>query len=76
MKVDYKAWNQNQIQKGSITQNMVKLQCDPKGLVFVELFARLGTGLAIVLEVGLVVQHYIYIDNKLAQRVANHHLKS
>jgi hypothetical protein len=74
MKVDSKTWNQNQIQKVCIVQTMLKLQCDPKWLVLVELFIQLGIGLVTLLEVGLVVQCYIYVDNnKLAQKIANHH---
>ena len=40
-----------------------------------ELFGGIGTGLAVVLEAGLMVRRYIYVDNsRVSTRVARYHL--
>ena len=41
------------------------------GITLVELFGGIGTGLAAILEVGLTVKRYVYVDNT---RVTRHHL--
>ena len=47
-----------------------------EGIILVELFAGIGTGLAAVLEVGLKVQRYIHVDNGfVSTRAARHHLQ-
>ena len=44
-------------------------------ITLVELFGGIGTGLATVLEVGLTVRRYVYVDNSLVStHVACHHL--
>ena len=44
-------------------------------ITLVELFGGIGTGLAAVLEVGLTVRWYVYVDNSLVSTcVARHHL--
>ena len=41
----------------------------------VELFGGISTGLAAVLETGLTVRRYVYVDNsQVSTRVARHHL--
>ena len=45
------------------------------GITLVELFGGIGTGLAAVLEAGLTVRRYVYVDNsQVSIRVARHHL--
>ena len=44
-------------------QQVVNLHHSPEGVVLVELFARLSIGLAAVLEAGLSVHTYVYVDN-------------
>ena len=44
------------------------------GITLVELFGGIGTGLAAVLEAGLTVRRYVYVDNsQVSTRVARHH---
>jgi hypothetical protein len=44
------------------------------GIVLLELFGGIGTGLATVLQAGIKVQRYIYIDtNEAARQAAKHH---
>jgi site-specific DNA-cytosine methylase len=41
----------------------------------VEIFGGIGTELAAMLEAGLTVRRYVYVDNlKMSTRVARHHL--
>ena len=57
-------------------QQLVDLHDDPEGIVLVELFAGLGTGLAAVLEAGLSIRSYTYVDNNImVNRAAKHHLQ-
>ena len=57
-------------------QQMVKLHHSPEGIVLVELFAGLSTGLAVVLEVGLSVHTYVYVDNNdMVSKATKHHIK-
>ena len=45
------------------------------GIILVELFGGIGTGLAAILEAGLTVRWYIYVDNsQMSTRVVHHHL--
>ena len=45
------------------------------GITLVELFGGIGTGLAAILEAGLTVKRYVYVDNsQVSTRVARHHL--
>jgi hypothetical protein len=45
------------------------------GIILVEVFGGIGTGLAAVLEAGLTVRRYVYVDNSaVSTRVARHHL--
>ena len=42
--------------------------------MLLELFGGIGTGLAVVLQAGIKVQHYVYVDiNEAARQVAKHH---
>ena len=44
-------------------------------ITLVQLFGGIGTGLAAVLEVGLTVKRYVYLDNsQVSTRVGRHHL--
>jgi hypothetical protein len=44
------------------------------GIVLLELFGGIGTGLAAVLQAGIKVQRYVYVDtDDAAQQVAKHH---
>jgi hypothetical protein len=44
------------------------------GIVLLELFGGIGTGLAAVLQAGIKVQRYIYVDtDEAARQVAKHH---
>jgi hypothetical protein len=44
------------------------------GIVLLELFGGIGTGLATVLQAGIKVQRYIYVDtDEAARQVAKHH---
>ena len=44
------------------------------GITLVKLFGGIGTDLAAVLEVGLTVRQYVYMDNsQVSTRVARHH---
>ena len=57
-------------------QQMVNLHHSPEGVVLVELFAGLSTGLAAVLEAGLSVHTYVYVDNNdMVSKAAKHHIK-
>jgi len=57
-------------------QKLVDLHDDHEGIVLVELFAGLGTGLAAVLEAGLSIRIYTYVDNNnMVSRAAKHHLE-
>ena len=57
-------------------QQMVNLHHSPEGIVLVELFVGLSTGLAVVLEVGLSVHTYVYMDNNdMVSKAAKHHIK-
>ena len=45
-----------------------------KGITLVELFGGIGTRLAALLEAGLTVRRYVYVDNSLVStRVVRHH---
>ena len=45
------------------------------GITLVEMFRGIGTWLAAVLEVGLTVTQYVYVENsQVSTRVARHHL--
>ena len=52
------------------------LWCPPDvGITLVKLLGSIGTGLAAVLEVGLTVRRYVYVDNsQVSTHVARHHL--
>ena len=52
------------------------LWCPPdNGITLVELFGAIGIGLAAVLEAGLTVNRYVYVDNSpVSTRTARHHL--
>ena len=57
-------------------QKLVELHKDDGGIVLVELFAGLGTGLAAALEAELSIQSYTYVDNNaIVSTVAKHHLQ-
>ena len=57
-------------------QQMVNLHHSPEGVVLVELFAGLSTRLAAVLEAGLSVHRYVYVDNNcMVSKAAKHHIK-
>jgi hypothetical protein len=46
------------------------------GIVLLELFGGIGTNLAAVLQAGIKVQHYVYVDiDDAARQVAKHHLR-
>ena len=42
-----------------------------RGITLMELFGSIGTGLAAVLEAGLIVRRYVYVDNSQVR----HHLR-
>ena len=45
------------------------------GIILVELFGGIGTRLTTILEVGLTVRRYVYVNNsQVSTRVARHHL--
>ena len=45
------------------------------GIIFMELFVGIGSRLATILKVGLIVWRYIHVDNALvAQKAAKHHI--
>ena len=57
-------------------QQMVNLHHSPEGVVLVELFAGLSTGLAAILEAGLSVHMYVYVDNNdMVSKAGKHHIK-
>ena len=57
-------------------QQLVNLHHSPEGIVLLELFAGLSTGLAAVLEAGLSVSTYVYVDNNdMVNKAAKHHIK-
>ena len=57
-------------------QQMVNLHHSLEGVILVELFAGLSTGLAAVLEAGLLVHIYVYVDNNdTMSKAAKHHIK-
>ena len=57
-------------------QQVVNLHHSPEGVVLVELFAGLNTGLAVVLEAGLSVHMYVYVDNNdMVSKATKHHIK-
>ena len=57
-------------------QQMVNLHHSPEGVILVELFVGLSTGLVVVLEAGLSVHMYVYVDtNDMVNKVAKHHIK-
>jgi len=57
-------------------QQLVDLHGDLEGIALVELFVGLGIGLAVVLEAGLSIWDYTYVDNNIiVSRVAKHHLE-
>ena len=57
-------------------QQVVNLHHSPERVVLVELFAGLSTRLAAVLEAGLSVLTYVYVDNKdMVSKAAKHHIK-
>ncbi len=73
-KVDPLLWEPT-CAKSSLAQP-VDLHKGPGGIVLVELFAGLGTGLAAALEAGLSIQSYTYVDNNaLVRKAAKHHLQ-
>ena len=46
-----------------------------KGKILVTLFGGIHIGLAAMLEVGLMIQYYVYVDNfQVSTRVVRHHL--
>jgi site-specific DNA-cytosine methylase len=54
----------------------IRWQPPPEGIILVELFGGIGTGLAAVLEVGLRVKKYIHVDNGYtANRAVRHHIQ-
>ena len=55
---------------------MVNLHHSPEGVVLVDLFARLSTRLAAILEAGLSIQPYVYVDNNdMVSKATKHHIK-
>jgi hypothetical protein len=44
----------------------IRWQPSPEGIVLVEIFGGIGTGLAAVLEAGITVRRYIHVDNGYA----------
>ena len=53
----------------------VSLYYRPEGIILVELFAGLCTGLAAMLEAGLSIHRYVYVDNHdTVRRAARHHI--
>ena len=57
-------------------QQLINLHQNPEGVVLVELFARLSTGLATMLEAELAVHTYVYVHNNgMVSKAAKHHIK-
>ena len=57
-------------------QQVVNMHHSPEGVVLVELFAGLSTRLVAVLEAGLSVHMYVYVDNNnMVSKAAKHHIK-
>jgi hypothetical protein len=74
LKVDQHLWEPQYAQPP--LQKLVDLYDGPGGIVLVEIFAGLGTGLATVLEAGLSIRSYTYVDNNTTvNRAAKHHLQ-
>ena len=73
-KVDHHLWEPPRTQPP--LQKPVSLYDGSEGIVLVELFAGLGTGLAAALEAGLSIRSYVYVDNNIVvSRAAKHHLE-
>ena len=73
-KVDRHLWEPKYTQPR--LQKLVELHKDDGGIVLVELFAGLGTGLAAALEAGLSIRSYTYVDNNImVSTAAKHHLQ-
>ena len=54
----------------------IRWQPSPEGIVLVEIFGGIGTGLAAVLEAGITVRRYIHVDNGYAaNRAVRHHIQ-
>ena len=54
----------------------IRWQPPPEGIVLVEIFGGIGTGLAAVLEAGITVRRYIHVDNGYAaNRAVRHHIQ-
>ena len=52
----------------------IRWQPPPEGIILVEILGGIGTGLAAMLEAGITVRRYIYVDNGYtANRVVQHH---
>src|SRR6478672_6117109 len=72
-KVDHHLWKPPRTHPP--LQKPVTLYDGSEGIVLVELFAGLGTGLAAALEAGLSIRSYVYVDNNIVvSRAAKHHL--
>ena len=57
-------------------QQVVNLHHSPEGVILVELFAGLSTGLAAVLEAGLSIHTCVYVDNNdILSKAARYHIK-
>jgi hypothetical protein len=54
----------------------IRWQPPPEGIVLVEIFGGISTGLAAVLEAGITVRRYIHVDNGYAaNRAVRHHIQ-
>ena len=73
-KVDQQLWQSMCAQPP--LQKLVDLYDGLGGIVLVEFFAGLCTGLAALLKAGLIINNYTYVDNNaMVKKVAKHHLK-
>ena len=71
-RMDKNLWSPH---RDATAQKLVQLNPSHQGLVLVELFGGVATGLRAVLEAGLSVYKYVYVDNDgVARQAARHHI--
>ena len=59
----------------SVLAHTISWRPPDEGIILVELYGGIGTRLAAVLEVGLMVRQYIYVDDsQVSTRVAHHQI--
>jgi hypothetical protein len=59
---------------GNLENSTIHWKLPDNGIVLLELFGGIGTGLAAVLQAGIKAQGYVYVDiDNAARQVAKHH---